>query len=80
MGEEEFRVRCVVFDEGNGEDKVIEVMKKVYKVNRLDNVIDLCEVWILFWYYMYSNIFGISFYRLWKCIVLEYLKNILISG
>lgn len=44
MGEEEFRVRCVVFDEGNGEDKVIEVMKKVYKVNRLDNVIDLCEV------------------------------------
>lgn len=44
MGEEEFRVRCVVSDEGNGEDKATEAMKKAHKVNRLDNVIDLCEV------------------------------------
>lgn len=31
MGEEEFRVRCVVSDEGNGEDKATEAMKKAHK-------------------------------------------------
>lgn len=34
MGEEEFRVRCVVSDERNGEDKATEAMKKAHKVNR----------------------------------------------
>lgn len=48
---------------------VLSLMKRMEKIRpqkqwrrltrSVDNVdIDLCEVWILFWYYMYSNIFG----------------------
>jgi cellobiose-specific phosphotransferase system component IIA len=33
MGEQEFRVRCIISDEENGQEKATEAMKRAHKVN-----------------------------------------------
>ena len=47
MGEEEFRVRCVVSDDDNGQDTATEAMKKAQKVQlkciSLSKIFNFCQ-------------------------------------